>query len=216
MTTVIQPPVPSQPEPIVLEDVSWSTYESLLRDLQASHQNLRVTYDRGRMVVMSPLPKHEKWKSLLGAFVEAIADETGVPISTFGSTTWKRRDKRRGLEADECFYVQHEPQMRGKLDLDLKTDPPPDLAIEVDVRNHPLDRPSVYAALGVPEVWQFDGERIEVLVLQPDGAYRAAELSAAFPFLRPADLKQFLDLYQTTDQNGIMRRVREWARTLRR
>ena len=138
-TTTLQPLSQSQPDPLVLEDVSWDTYESLLRDLENSHQNLRVTYDRGRMVVISPLPKHEKWKSLLGRFVEAIADETGVPISTFGSTTWKRRDKRRGLEADECFYVQHEAQMRGKLDLDLKIDPPPDLAIEVDLRNHPLN-----------------------------------------------------------------------------
>ena len=118
MTTSVQPP-PQSPEPIVLEDVSWDTYESLLRDLEHSPQNLRVTYDRGRMVVRSPLPKHEKWKFLLGRFVEAIADEKNIPISTFGSTTWKRRDKRRGLEADECFYIQHEPQMRGKLDLDL-------------------------------------------------------------------------------------------------
>src|SRR5687767_1887110 len=108
MTAVVHPspPPPSSPEPIVLEDVSWETYESLLRDLEVSHQNLRVTYDRGRMVVMSPLPKHEKWKSLLGAFVEAIADETGVPVSTFGSTTWIRRESRTGQDAEQCFYVK--------------------------------------------------------------------------------------------------------------
>ena len=88
----------------MLEGVSWETYESLLRDLETSHQNVRVTYDRGRMSLTSPLPKHEKRKSLLRCFVEAIAGEKHIPISTFGSPTWKRRDKRRGLEPDECFY----------------------------------------------------------------------------------------------------------------
>ncbi len=214
MTATIQPQPQVETEPIVFENVSWETYESLLRDLEDSHQNLRVTYDQGMMVVMSPLPKHEKWKSLLGCFVEVIADEKNVPISTFGSTTWKRRDKRRGLEADECFYVQHEPQVRGQLEFDLKRDPPPDLAIEIDLRRHPLDRPSVYAALGVPEVWRFDGEKIEVLLLQADGTYRISETSASFPFLKPADLKQFLDLFGTMDQNSLLRKVREWARTL--
>lgn len=214
MTATIQPQPQAETEPILFENVSWETYESLLRDLEDAHQNLRITYDEGRMVVMSPPPKQERWKSLLGRFVEAIADEKNVPISTFGSTTWKRRDKRRGLEADECFYVQHEPQVRGKLDFNLKRDPPPDLAIEIDLCRHPLDRPSVYAALGVPEVWRFDGEKIEVLLLEPDGKYRSSETSAAFPFLRPAELKQFLDLFGTTDQNSLLRTVRAWARTL--
>src|SRR5438094_10428079 len=112
-------------EPIVLEGVSWQTYESLLHDLENTHQNLRVTYDQGRMAIVSPLPKHEKWKSLLGCFAEVIADELGIPISTYGSTTWRLEAKKRGLEADECFYVQHEPQMRGKLEIDLEKDPPP-------------------------------------------------------------------------------------------
>src|SRR5262245_53805422 len=128
--------------PVVLDGVSWETYESFLRDLEDSGQHKRVTYDRGRMVIVSPLPKHEKWKSLLGRFVEAIADERGIPISTYGSTTWKRKDRKRGLEPDECFYIQHEPQMRGKLDIELPKDPPPDLCIEVDLRGSPVDKPA--------------------------------------------------------------------------
>lgn len=214
MTATAQPQPPLESEPIVLEGVSWETYESLLRDVEVSHQNVRVTYDRGRMVVTSPLPKHAKWKSLLGSFVEAIADEKGIPISPFGSTTWKRRDKRRGLEADECFYIQHEPQVRGKLEFDLRHDPPPDLAIEVDLRQHALDRQLVYAALGIPEVWRFEGNVVETVLLQADDSYRVSSTSAAFPFLKPAELKQFLDLFGTLDHNSIVRRVREWARTL--
>src|SRR5438105_480971 len=127
MTTAIQVEHSIEDEPIVLECVSWQTYESLLRDFAASGQRKRVTYDRGRMLIVSPLPKHEKWKSLLGRFVEAIAEERGIPISTFGSTTWKRRDRGRGLEADDCFFIQHEAEVRGKLEFDLGRDPAPDL-----------------------------------------------------------------------------------------
>src|ERR1043166_8371613 len=129
--------------PIVLDGISWETYESFLRDLEESGQHKRVTYDRGRMVIVTLLPKHEKWKSLLGAFVEAIADARQIPISTFGSTTWKREAKKRGLEANECFYIQHEQQMRDKLEIDLERDPPPDLCIEVDLRRTPLDKLAV-------------------------------------------------------------------------
>lgn len=157
----------------------------------------------------SLLPKHEKWKSLLGRFVEAIADERNIPISTFGSTTWKSHDRLKGLEADECFYIQHESQVRGKLEFDLTHgDPPPDLAIEVDVRPSAIDRQEIYAALGVNEIWKFDEEKIQAIVLN-HGKYVASEFSAALPFLRPSDLKQFLDLFGTTDQNSIIRAVRE-------
>src|SRR5712671_5095562 len=111
MTVALRPETGDESQPIVMDGVSWETYESLVRDFEASGQHKRVTYDRGRMVIVSLLPKHEKWKSLLGRFVEAIADEHGVPISTFGSTTWKRKDTLRGLEPDECFYIQHEAQV---------------------------------------------------------------------------------------------------------
>lgn len=200
--------------PIVLEGVSWETYESLLRDLDEAGQHKRITYDQGRMAIVSPLPRHEKWKSLLGCFVEAIADARQIPVSTYGQTTWKRKAKRRGLEADECFYIQHELQMRGKLDIDLKQDPPPDLCIEIDLRRTPIDKLAVYAGLEVPEIWHMSRGRIEVALLQADKSYRDSQGSAAFPFLKPADLKQFLDRFGETDQNSLLRQVREWAKTL--
>jgi Uma2 family endonuclease len=201
-------------EPIVIDGVSWETYESLVEDFERSSQRKRVTYDRGRMVIVSPLPKHEVWKSLIGCFVEAIADEKNIPIATFGSTTWRRKDKKRGLEPDECFYIQHEAAVRGKMEFDLQHDAAPDLAIEVDLRQDLIDKLGVYAALGIGEIWSFDGDDFETLVLQPGGSYRKQEHSAAFPFLKPANLKQFIDLYGTMDQNSILRKVRTWARSL--
>jgi len=216
MTTIVQSEVRDEVEPLVLEGVSWETYESLINDLEDAGQHVRMTYDEGRMCLVSALPKHEKWKSLIGRFVEAIADERDIPISTFGSTTWKRRDRKKGLEPDECFYVQRELQVRGKLDFDLRRDPPPDLAIEVDIRRHPVDRFAVYAGLGIPEIWNFNGKTIETFVLSEcTGKYHLAETSVAFPFLKPADLKQFLDRYSSTDQNSLMREVRAWTRLTR-
>lgn len=212
--TASQPEHAAEADLIVLDGVSWKTYESLLRDFEATGQRKRVTYDRGTMVIVSPLPKHEKWKSLPGRFVEAIADARAIPISTFGSTTWKRRKRRRGLEPDDCFYIQREPAVRGKLDIDLTGDPPPDLAIETDLRLPGVDRMAIYAALEVPEVWCFDGDRIEARLLNASGTYDASQYSAAFPFLRPAELKQFLDMYGQTDQGSIIRLVREWAAKL--
>ncbi|MBC8107256.1 MAG: Uma2 family endonuclease [Anaerolineae bacterium] len=214
MTTVAQPEIHGDVELLVLEGVSWETYEALLKNLDDSGQRVRVTYDEGRMCIVSPLPKHEKWKSLIGQFGEVIADERDIPINTFGSTTWKRRDRKKGLEPDECFYVQREPQVRGKLDFDLRRDPPPDLAIEIDIRRHPVDRFAVYAGLEIPEIWNFNGKKIETFLLNnSNGKYDLITTSAAFPFLKPADLKQFLDRYTSTDQNSLMREVRAWTRS---
>jgi Uma2 family endonuclease len=201
---------------IVLEGVSWETYESILRDFEATGQRKRVTYNDGLLVIVSPIQKHEKWKSLLGCFIEAMADELDIPISTFGSTTWKRRKKKRGLEPNECFYIQNEAKVRGRMDVDLKKDPPPDLAIEVDLRPYLKNKLDVYAGLGVREVWCFDGLDLEMYVLRASGEYELVESSAAMPFLKPSDLKRFLDLFAQTDQNSLLRAVRKWARELPR
>src|SRR5207248_2073847 len=107
-------------------------------------------------------------------------------------------------------------RMRGKFKIDLRRDPPPDLCIEVDLRRIPLDKLVVYAGIEIPELWHLLGDTIEALVLQPDETYQPSEFSIAIPPLRPADLKQFLDLYGQMDQNALMRHARKWARTLKR
>src|SRR2546425_179270 len=98
----------------VLEHVSWETYESLLRDMEKQRVHARITYDQGSMTVMSPLPKHESIKLLLGQMVGVMAMELHIPMRGLGETTWRRKDLLKGLEADQCYYVQHEAQMRGR------------------------------------------------------------------------------------------------------
>ena len=194
-----------------LEGISWETYERLLQDLEG--QNLRLTYDQGRLTIVSPTHRHDKLKKLIGRMIELMSLELGVVVSSFGSATWKRIDAAKGLESDECYYVQNEPLVRGTDDLDLAVDPPPDLAVEVDVTRHVAARLPVYASLGVGEVWQFRGKQLRALALK-GGAYEPIETSLAFPMLRPAELEQFLAMRHAVDENTLMVRFRDWLRTL--
>jgi Uma2 family endonuclease len=207
-----QPPAdPQHPEMITLEDVSWELYERLLDETQEQH--LRITYDSGRMVIMSPLPRHDKVKKLVGRMIEMASFELDIPISSFGSTTWKRKDIAKGLEADECYFVKNEPLVRGRTDIDLKNDPPPDLAVEVDITHHPIRRSSVYAALGVSEIWRYDGHRIEFL-RRTGKEYAQIPQSDAFPKIRPDDITRFLAMFVGSEENAVMRHFRDWIRTL--
>ena len=197
--------------PITLDNASWELYELLLRDTDG--QNVRITYDQGRMVLMSPLPIHEKIKKLGGRLIELATLELNIPVSSFGSTTWKRQDLAKGLEADECYYIQNEPRVHGRTDIDLSRDPPPDLAVEIDITHIPLDRPSVYAALGVGEVWRYNGERFAFVRRTTGGAYEPIAASVALPFMTPEVVDRFVGL-MLADENAGMRAFRQWLQQL--
>src|SRR5262249_46378599 len=152
------------------------------RDL-GERPGVRLTYDRGRLEIMSPLPEHENYHIVLAQFVRVLAAESGMRYRSFGSTTFRREDVERGLEPDDCFYLASLPRILGRRDLDLARDPPPDLALEVDITHSSLDRLAIYAALGVREVWHFDGQSITCHVLNAQGGYEQQESSLAFPFL---------------------------------
>jgi Uma2 family endonuclease len=214
MTVELETELKSDATHVVIDGVSWETYELLLRDFEVSGQRKRVTYNEGRMVIVSPLFKHERWKKLLGKIVDVITDERDIPIVSGGSTTWRRKPKRKGLEPDECFYIQNEAAMTGRLEVDLKRDPPPDLAIEVDLRPYLINKLEVYAGLGIPEVWCFDGLELEIFALQENGTYLKVDRSIALPFIASTDLKRFLDLITEIKEHALLREVRMWAKSL--
>lgn len=118
-------------ERLTLYDMSWENYETLLNLL--GDRPIRATYSQGVVELMILSYQHERYKKLLARFVETLTEELDIAIAGGGSTTFKRQDLERGLEPDECFYIEHEPNVRGKQALDLAQDPPPDLAIEVDI-----------------------------------------------------------------------------------
>jgi Uma2 family endonuclease len=200
---------------IVLEDVSWETYESLLHDFEVSGRCKRITYNDGRMVIVSPLFKHERWKKLLGRCVEAITDVREIDIVSAGSTTWRKKRKKKGLEPDECFYIQNAAKIGCRMELDLKKDPPPDLAIEVDLRPYLVNKLDVYAGLGIPEVWCFDGLDLEIFALQKERSYLKVKNSLALPFVSANDLKRFLDRITEVKERALLIEVRKWARELK-
>jgi Uma2 family endonuclease len=197
---------------VVLYGVDWATYGRLLRAF-AERPAVRLTYDRGMLEIMSPLLERDTDGRLLGRFVTTLTEELCLSVLSAGSTTFRRRKRRRGLEADECFWIANEPRVRGKRRINLRVDPPPDLAIEIDVTRSSLDRMSIYAALGFPEVWRLDGpQSLTFNVLQPDRTYAAATRSLSFPLITPADLIGFLALRGQMDENALVRQFRAWVR----
>jgi len=196
---------------VVLENVDWRTYSRLAR-VFADRPAVRLTYDRGTLEIMSPLPAHETAAYLLGRFIDAITEELGLPVKAGRSTTFRRRRRKRGLEADNSYWIANESKVRGKQTIDLRVDPPPDLAIEIDLTHSSMDRMSIYAALRVPEVWRLDDHGLTCHLLQPDGHYAPSALSLCFPQLKPADLLPFLRLRDREDDNAIVRQLREWLR----
>ncbi len=137
---------------VVLHGVRWSTYEALLDDLDGCH--IRLTYDRGRLEIMTKSAPHEWSKTLLARAFEEITLELDIPIRSGGEQTFRQELLEKGLEPDECYWIQHEPEVRGKRDISLETDPPPDLAMEIEISMSVLDRLGIYAALRVPEIWR--------------------------------------------------------------
>ncbi len=170
-----------------------------------------MAYDRGTLEIMSPSSKHETLKTLTARLIEAFSDELGIDIRGTGSTTFKLQLKERGLEPDESYYVQGEGRVRGK-EIDLAVDPPPDLAIEIDLRRSSIPKLGIYASLGIPEVWSHDGKRIVVHLLQPSGSFGIADRSAAFPDLPVADLSRFLERIGVESETQIVRSFRTWVR----
>jgi Uma2 family endonuclease len=194
---------------IVLENASWELYDQLLREV--GDRPIRINYDQGRLEMMSPLPEHEEVKTLIHDLIKALVGELNIEIKSLGSTTFRREDKAKGLEPDQCYYFKNERRMRGRKRLNLKKDPPPELVIEIDITHRSVDRETIYAGLGVPEIWRWDGTKLECLELTA-GAYRLRTKSLAFPFLAPADLTRFIRMRSRTGENAILRKFRDWVR----
>jgi Uma2 family endonuclease len=207
MATVRVPAV----QRLVLQGVDWDTYRRLLRALD-ERPSLRLTYDRGTLEIMTLTFGHESWGHLLGRLVVALTEELGLPIAGGGSTTFRRKRQRRGLEPDESYWIANEPLVRGKQRIDLRVDPPPDLAIEIDVTRSSLDRLGIYAALGVPEVWRYDGQNLTFHLLGANSQYTTQGASRSFPLVTPADVVGFLAQRGQTDENSVVRQFRTWVR----
>jgi Uma2 family endonuclease len=197
---------------VVLRNTSWDFYQRFLQEV--GDQNLRVTYSNGAMEINSPLPISEKLKKAIAQMVEIITLELEISRASMGSTTYFDDTIEKGLEPDECYYFENEPFVRGKDRINLQSDPPPDLAIEVDISHRSIDRESLYAASRVPELWRCDGRSIECLVLDSSGAYQPSLRSRCLPMILMEQLNGFVARLRSEDEVTVMRSFRDWVRQL--
>ncbi|HQU47316.1 MAG TPA: Uma2 family endonuclease, partial [Pirellulales bacterium] len=160
---------PSAEALVCLHNVPWKMYEALRDELE--NRNVRMTYDRGWLQLMCPSKLHERLGNLLGRLIEAWTEQAGIEVQNCRCMTLRRLEQERGLEPNNCFYIEHEPAVRGRDELDLERDPPPDLAVEIGVASSSGGRMEIYAAVGVPEVWRWKDGGIEVYRLDRRGRY---------------------------------------------
>lgn len=195
---------------VILHNASWETYERLM-DERGERGVPRFAYDRGELEIMSPSTEHESAAYFLELLVAVCSEEMGINVYGVRSTTFKREDIDRGFEPDASFYVRNEGLVRGRRRIDLDSDPPPDLVVEVDITSPSLNKFPIYARIGVPEIWRYDGERVSVFVLR-DGEYAAVAESAALPPISGPVLTRFVEASRSTGSAAWMREVRGWAR----
>jgi Uma2 family endonuclease len=194
---------------VLFRDVAWAEYEAILAEL-GEHRSTRLAYSKGTLEIVSPLPEHEKAKVVIGDLLKALLDELDMNWESLGSTTFRREEMSIGIEPDDCFYIKNHALMIGKYRIDLAVDPPPDLAIEIDVTSK--TQLSAYEALQVPEIWRYQYRKLQINVLQA-GKYVESSTSPTFPDLPVlAGISQYLEMSHTAGTAPAIRAFRRWVR----
>lgn len=195
---------------VILNNISWDTFERLLADIGDRRKTL-FHYINGTLEIMSPLSLHEGSNRFIEALLGIFTDELEIDMRRLGSLLMKIPDLKLGAEPDSCYYIQNEPIIRGKEVIIVGQDPVPDLVLEVDITNPSDRRLPIYALLAVPEVWRYDGYSLEFLALD-NGAYQPIEKSLSFPDLPDAIIVEYVQKRLTLGESGTLREFRKWVR----
>ena len=198
---------------LIRENVSWEEYEDLLAQVGEATW-LRIAYDDGTLEIMTVGPKHEKFATFIEGLVGVIRLRLRMNIVFFGSSTMRKEKKRKGIEPDACFYVQTAEALGNRMDLDFEKDPPPDVAVEVDVTRHSISKFGIYAGLGVPEVWIYDGKELKIHLLEQDEYLPAIE-SQALPILSGPILSKFLSQLREEGELQAILAFDDWLQSQR-
>ena len=212
LTTTSTPPQQSSEEKLItLTGIKWLTFKAIMSDV-GDGRAWRVAYAEGVLEIRMPLTEHEEPKGMIESFVEAFADELDMEVRKLGALTLEREDLARAIEPDSCFYVQNELVVRGK-SINLPADPPPDLVVESDYTSSSLNKFSIYASLGVSEIWRYRNQCLQVYQLV-EGSYEPKENSLAFPCLPIAEIPAFIEQSKTIGQRAAVRLFRDRVREL--
>ena len=198
---------------MIFHEVSWEEYEELLEQVGEA-SGLRISFDNGRLKVMTVSHEHEKYTRFFESLMTVIKLRLRINILSFGSATMRRRKKSKGNEPDACFYVQNADAVGNRIEFDFEVDPPPDIAVEVDVHHDSRDKLDIYAGLGVPELWRYDGQELIISVLQEDH-YVTVTQSQALPLLTSQILTQFLTRLREEGELQALLAFDEWLQARR-
>lgn len=196
----------------LLKQVSWKTFNNLLKDL-GDNRAVRLYYDQGVLEIMTPFGEHENNNRFIESLIGVIADELNLNLKKMGSLTLKREELLKGAEPDSCYYLENEPLVRHKQNIDLKSDPPPDLVLEIDITSSSLDKRPIYAAFGVPELWRYNGKKLEVFILDKSTQfYQQATQSSNFPWLPLEIIPQYIRQSLIDGETATLKAFRSWVR----
>ena len=191
---------------ILLNDISWAEYERFLEDFE-QRPGWRLAYNEGKLEIMPPTINHERYSVTFNDFVRDYCMFFDIEMESGGSTTFHSEFLDKGVEPDECFYIQSVKTVVGKKDLS-KPYPVPDIAVEVDVTTESLDKFPIYAALKVPELWIYDGKILSFYELEGE-KYHQTTHSRALPQISAKDLTKFLEISRSKGQTAALKSFRK-------
>jgi Uma2 family endonuclease len=198
---------------VILSDVDWETYDQFVQETMDIIVNPRFYYEKETLLIMPLTAEHESVNRVIASLVDILAEEFQINSRCLGSATYQRKDIQRGFEPDSCFYFENEQKIRGVKRLDMTIHPAPDLIIEVDITSLATNRQSIFAAFGVPEIWRFDGEKMQILQMEND-KYVEIKNSLALPKVTDEVLTDFLNKSQNLSRLEWISEVRNWAKSV--
>ena len=196
---------------VTLRNIPWDEYEELL-DQVGEARGLRISYDEGTVQIMTLSSEHENYAEFIKRLVDVVSLRLRINIRFFGSATIRRQRRGKGNEPDACFYVQSVPLIGNRVHLDFAVDPPPDIVVEIDVHHDSSAKLPIYAALGVPEIWRYDGYAMTIHRLEDD-QYVETETSPALPILSSRLLTEHLARLHNEGEFQTLLAFDEWLQS---
>jgi Uma2 family endonuclease len=197
---------------LIVPEIDWDDYERLLDQIEGE-RHLRLTYDCGRLEIMSPGPEHGKYPNFIDDLVRAFCDRRKIELEKLGNTTWKKRASKKGVEADCCYYIANAERVIGKREIKLEVDPLPDIVVEIDLSTDSSRKFHIYAALGVSEIWIYDGDTVVFHSLNK-GRYTESASSRFLPALSGPLLAEALKMSKSVGQTKALNAFRRKLRAL--
>ena len=197
---------------VILSNVAWEIYQAAIQEFWGK-QNPHFYYDRGNLLIMSNSSEHEYYNRIIASLIDILAEQFQRNWISLGSSTYQREDIEKGFEPDSCFYFANEEKIRGVKRLDMSVHPAPDLIVEVDITSLSTGRQNIFAAFGVPEIWRFDGEKMQILKLEDDN-YVEIKHSLSLSKVTSEKLTEFVDKSEKLSRLEWINEVRHWAKSV--